>query len=116
MGTTLHYQFLEVGNDKDVLFINLDQDPGAHVYYLESTNFEQFRNPLAPEIFSVQGVTCLSIQPYRIWMRKASLLQWSMITPYVLEVLKYYVGADDIKEGLPREIVPPTPVAEATQC
>ncbi len=95
-------EFLKDDEDasNESVYLQLKQSP-AREFWLErirKQDFEAGVNDLADEIFEIDGITELSIQPYRVWFSKSPIFNFDELIGDVLDVLQTNMSLDGQEE------------------
>ena len=98
MSGTLYYR-LEYntpgGPSDDAVYVHLRADPNGYYRsmigkeeYEKGGNYDAFANAL----FSVQGVTDISVTAFRVWYMKSPVYTWTEVNTPILEFLAFWFG------------------------
>lgn len=82
------------------VYLQLRQSPVAADWIdrVRKQDYAGGTSTLADAIFTVAGVTELSIQPFRVWVSKSPIYQWSEVVPPVLGSIKGRLGLSGVEE------------------
>jgi len=101
-------EFLKNPNEpsNEAVFLQLRQSPLASDWMdrIRKQDYTGGTSALADAIFTVAGITELSIQPFRIWFSKSPVYTWAETIPPVLNLMSISVGLSGFSE------VPGSPV------
>lgn len=95
-------EFLKDEEDasNESVYLQLKQSP-ARDYWIErirKQDYEETTNDLADLLFAIDGITELSIQPFRVWLSKSPVFNFEEIIADVLDVLQTNLGLDGQEE------------------
>jgi hypothetical protein len=95
-------EFLKDEEDasKESVYLQLKQSPSREFWIerIRKQDYEEGSNDLADDIFEIDGITELSIQPYRVWFSKSPVFNFEELIGDVLDVLQTNMALDGQEE------------------